>query len=214
MQVSAEVRWFWDSWAVENLQGWFMDANVHEGIPCGGGVRKRVDRYFSLHQEEVGLKVRDMTPGRESIEIKGLVVSRTVDAFEFEVQTWCKWPLAGLEISATGTPTDVQKLRWVRKFNTASSNPIEVPTGDDEFPLNKPRILKSGCTVEYTKLETDGRQWTSFGFEAFGDVNSVEHGLRKTVALMKARGLQLPGHAISLSYPAWLIHLRTHRPGH
>ena len=56
MQVSAEVRWFWDVLNVPpNLDAWFVSGMGH--FPPGGGDEERSDEYvLDVRQAELGIK--------------------------------------------------------------------------------------------------------------------------------------------------------------
>jgi hypothetical protein len=66
------------------------------------------------------------------------------------------------------------------------------------------KALVSGCDAELTVLALPhGKTWWTFGYEAFGTLDGVEHDLASTVALLNVRSPPRlpPGEAAS--YPAW-----------
>jgi hypothetical protein len=129
-------------------------------------------------------------------------------------------PLAGrvelwTKVSANGLIIDekllvpIRKMRWLRKFDTAGVDPVEIPLNDYEQPIDEKRrgaaLPTLGCHVELTKvMNANGDVWWTFGFEAFGDVKTIEDDLVATARLMFARGLPSLVNGLALSYPAWL----------
>jgi hypothetical protein len=56
MEVSAEIRWFWQGAGPAGLQGWFNLAEFHDCAAGGGGMR--TDAYLSEPQQaELGIKL-------------------------------------------------------------------------------------------------------------------------------------------------------------
>ena len=118
MQVSAEIRWFWRSAPPTGLEDWFCKAESH-GCPAGGG-KAREDAYLrDLSQPELGLKRRG---GKKGVEVKGLVAvlwsGLVVAPFAGPIEIWSKWTSETLELNSV---IIVEKLRWLRKFDTSSS---------------------------------------------------------------------------------------------
>jgi hypothetical protein len=212
MQLSAETRLFWEDRAPDGLDLWFRDKARH-GSDAGGGV-ERMDKYFhDPGQVELGIKQRDAKPGTTAgYEVKSLVAA-----------SWCTLttgPLAGrvelwTKVSATGLSIDekllvpIRKVRWLRKFDTAGVDPVEIPLNEGEQPIDEKRrgagLPTLGCHVELTKVtNANGDVWWTFGLEAFGDIKTIEDDLVATATLMVARGLPSLVNGLALSYPAWL----------
>jgi len=85
----------------------------------------------------------------------------------------------------------------MRKFCVHAGAVTEVLASGDT-----PRF--SGCDAELTVLALPhGKTWWTFGYEAFGTLDGVEHDLASTVALLNVRSPPRlpPGEAAS--YPAW-----------
>lgn len=161
MQVSAEVRWFWDRGRAAEVKSWFL----HGGVRPGGGERTRIDRYVRAgNSGELGVKVRDEIQGRPpDVEIKGLC--QILDAKQLgidapNVGVWCKWKAAGVAFDG-GAVT--KKLRWLRKFDCGGNSPAEIALGGDEQPLSGGKLPEIGCNIELTQLYVEGREpewWT------------------------------------------------------
>lgn len=201
MQVSAEIRWFWRAKCPDAIETWFRSGSTQPG---GGSARE--DEY--LHeptQLEFGLKRRGKNIG---VEAKGLVAvlpqpSNAVPFFGL-IEIWCKWQL--LTVALRGLPTvPTRKIRWLRKFNTSGEEPSEIPLGEDEAPVDGRVLPGLGCNVELTRVELCGEQvWWTLGFEAFGELSSVERSLRNTLSIMATRQPPPLGTGELLNYPTWL----------
>ena len=201
MLVSAELRWFWRDSVPPAVEAWFRERE----IPAGGG-KSRTDEYLvDRSQIELGLKKRGEKPG---IEIKGLVGIRRMVAIPFDgrVQIWSKWTSESLTIDHL-TRVAVHKTRWLRKYDTAGPDVIEIELDEDERPRSSPEKLpERGCHFEVVSLEVDGSTaWASVGFEAFGDLSTVENSLDRTLRHV-AMATELPAGR-ELSYPGWLAQL-------
>jgi len=201
MQVSAEIRWFWRAKCPDAIETWFRSGSTQPG---GGSARE--DEY--LHeptQLEFGLKRRGKKIG---VEAKGLVavLPQPSNAVPFLglIEIWCKWQL--LTVALSGLPTvPTRKLRWLRKFDTSGEEPSEIPLGEDETPVDGRALPGLGCNVELTRVELRGEQvWWTLGFEAFGELPSVERSLRNTLSIMATRQPPPLGTGELLNYPAWL----------
>jgi len=203
MFVSAEVRWFWKDTAPPSLDEWF-----HGGAYRPGGGTPRTDEYLlDSGQRELGVKRRG---GTGEIEVKGLVERRRPSASPFgaRVQVWCKWTSQGLRIDHLPR-VSLQKTRWLRKYDTAGTVVSEVELDAGERPRQAPeRRLERGCQVELVALEVGDRHetWASLGFEAFGELDTLEDSLHRTVGHLAADAPQLTLGA-ELSYPEWLATL-------
>ena len=202
MLVSAELRWFWRGGVPAAVDAWFRKREV----PAGGG-KLRTDEYLvDRSQIELGLKKRGTKPG---IEIKGLVGSRgTVSTpFDGRVQIWSKWTSETLTIDHLPR-VNVRKTRWLRKFDTSGSHVVEIELDDQERPRHSPdKLPERGCHFEVVSLEVEGGStpWGSVGFEAFGDLSTVENSLDRTLSHV-ATAAELPAGR-ELSYPGWLVQL-------
>jgi hypothetical protein len=201
MQVSAEIRWFWSAKCPDAVETWFRSGPVQPG---GGNARE--DEY--LHepsQTEFGLKRRGEKLG---VEAKGLVavLPHPSDAVPFvgPIEIWCKWQSPTLTIRDLPT-VRTRKVRWLRKFDTNGGEPTEILLGEDEAPQDQRPLPTFGCNVELTRVELRAEHvWWTLGFEAFGDLSSVEQSLRSTLSVVTARRPPSLGSGEFLSYPAWL----------
>jgi hypothetical protein len=204
MQISAEVRWFWQGTGPPMLQEWFMDARFHEHTAGGGSVR--TDAYLpDPQQAELGIKLRGNKSG---VEIKGLVaVAREVcsDApFVGSIEVWGKWSSKELRLSDAALII-VSKHRWLRKFSTDGAQVREIALDAQELPIDKNHSPTEGCDVEYTEISIDGSSsWVTLGFEAFGTLDTIVANLHRVTAHVSRRRPPAFGNAWCASYPVWL----------
>jgi hypothetical protein len=99
----------------------------------------------------------------------------------------------------------IQKERWLRKFDTATSIPEEIPLDHTEQPLDKKRPLPVlGCNAELSRVRLRGARWWTLGLESFGTMATVENSLRAVAAVLAARRPPDLGTGELASYPAWL----------
>src|SRR6266446_9094261 len=151
MQVSAEIRWFWSDVPPPKLEQWFRTA-TEEACIIGGG-EPRVDEYlYDSTQIELSLKRRGGKPG---VEVKGLVAAKwgnvTASPFVGPIELWTKWTSEVLELKS-GWTVPIEKIRWLRKFDTAKQVPEEIPLDSTEKPLGNPTLPALGCNVELTQI--------------------------------------------------------------
>jgi len=202
MQVSAEIRWFWSGTVPRNVDNWFRDRRF-----TPGGGKPREDVY--LHdpaQGELGIKKRGSKAG---VEVKGLAGHFTLGDLpswpHVRPEIWCKWSSAPLDISAYST-VSTNKIRWLRKFDTSSGAAREIQLGEDEMPLGGIVLPEQGCNVEFTQIRIANSkdEWWTLGFEAFGELDTVQDNLRSTLKGMTSPDQDCFHSSEVLSYPAWL----------
>ena len=171
MMVSAELRWFWKDAAPPDITHWF-----DRGVPAGGGEPRR-DRYYPQPgPPELGVKTRGEGGGKEQVEIKGLVGTRTPQILDprpgldlRRVEIWCKWSAS---VKPEGPGLLVEKRRRLRKF---ADGVEEIPLDVDEQPVDRREPLPAGCIIELTKINLPEQNdtWWTLGFEAFGGLDEV-----------------------------------------
>jgi hypothetical protein len=198
MLLSAEIRLFWFQDKPAELEAWFQETCF--SLPAAGP-EKRTDVYlYDPSQTELGVKTRGENAG---VEVKGLVETLT-DTVEFNcskipIEIWSKWPSRALGFDASAGVT-LHKTRWLRKFDTAGSTPVEIAS--NAAPSEK------GCHVEWTIVSRPSGEtcWT-LGFEAFGRLDDIVNSLRSVVRLMSDRKPPPAPGATAASYPAWVANL-------
>ena len=201
MLLSAEIRQFWPRECPDAIVTWFRSGPM----PPGGGNAREDEYLHEPGQTELGLKRRG---GKRGVEAKGLVAilppAGDAQPFMDPIEIWCKWESPTLTLD--GLPiVRVRKLRWLRKFDTSGEDAVEIPLAEDETPADHRLPPRLGCNVELTKVELRARQvWWTLGFEAFGDLSSVEHSLRGTLSTTGLAQVLAACPGEPLSYPAWL----------
>jgi hypothetical protein len=200
MQASAEIRYFWKTAVPEAVEAWYRG-----GITPGGGAT-RTDEYLKdLEQKELGVKRRGGKPG---VEVKGLVgFGKELPApFRGRVEIWSKWSSTALSVDTVST-IRIVKQRWLRKFDSGRGGVAEIPMDEQEKPKDGRSLPSNGCNLELTKLSAPlGEVWWTLGFEAFGQLQSVEGNLLATVDWL-AGGAPNVDAAMTASYPEWLSRL-------
>jgi hypothetical protein len=203
MHITAEIRWFWPDCPPPGLDAWFRDAALH-GCPAGGGDRRLDEYLYQPGQAELGLKRRG---GGDGVEIKGLL-SVAPDAlkagpFAGSPERWVKWESPALSLEGRQL-IRLTKRRWLRTFDCTRDETKALALGPDENPLGRP-MPERGCNVELTELTLEGGgPWWTFGLEAFGVFEQVEHDLRRVAAELAAAHPPLPSGGALASYPRWL----------
>jgi hypothetical protein len=204
MEVSAEIRWFWQSPGPADLKAWFTSFAAH-GCAAGGG-DPRTDAYLlDPEQAELGVKLRS---GKSGVEVKGLVATIAdicpEPPFAGPIEIWTKWPSAALSLSGAAV-IQVNKRRWIRQFDTAGTEFREIPLDAQEHPLHGHRLPDEGCNVEYTEISVERfPPWVTFGLEAFGSVKTVVGNLCEITAQLSQRRPPTFTAGWCASYPVWL----------
>lgn len=208
MQVSAEIRWFWEDEGPEGLKAWFLGTTESRPAPGGGTLPPRIDTYlYDGSTIELGIKQRGKPGGGSlDIEVKGLVEKEHVELHAAPIagmaELWTKWTSKALDLR--GFRTVVEKQRWLRKYDTSAGVP-EIPLGPDENPIDGRALPAVGCNVELTRVVVGGKAWWTLGLESFGGVKEVGPSLTRTAEALVRAGIPSWDKRLPLSYPAWLI---------
>lgn len=206
MLISAELRWFWREKLPPGLEQWFRS-----GTLAPGGGSSRDDEYLADPlQRELGVKRRS---GKAGVEIKGLVEVRAAlpEPFSGRVQIWAKWTSHAITIDHVPR-TVVRKTRWLRKYDTSGSAVHELELDAYEQLLDSVATLpERGCNLELVALTIGDRdvRWWTFGFEAFGPLDTVERSLHRVIAHVPPIGRGALAEGMELSYPDWLSTARS-----
>lgn len=212
MQVTAEIRWFWNS-SHDELEKWFRRSEAHD-CPPGGGIA-RIDSYlWDSHQVELGIKLRG---GKKGVEIKGLVSRNQANCdagpFGGPIELWSKWTSETLTLDLSKTVT-TEKRRWMRKFDTTGDKPVEIELNEKELPADRDSLPSRGCGIELTEIrfldhETkevipESKGWWTLSLESFGKLDSIEGSLCQVAELMASRKPPNFDNSHRASYPSFL----------
>jgi hypothetical protein len=204
VELSAEIRWFWQGTGPPSLKEWFTEASCHN-FPAGGGTR-RVDAYLSdPRQVELGVKLRGNKTG---VEVKGLLAvlaeSCQDSPFVGPIEIWAKWSSEALSLAGEDLVL-VSKRRWLRKFGSLGLELREIALDVNELPIDGRRLPEEGCNVEYTEISVEaGLGWVTLGFEAFGTLDNIAACLRRATTRLSLRQCPVLSGGWSASYPRWL----------
>jgi hypothetical protein len=211
MNVSLEFRfWIEDKphLAEMNYIDWFRTSGKH-GFPAGGGLL-RTDRYVrGIGRNEIGLKYREHAKDNRGLELKGLVASRwgqlKVPPFRGDTELWCKWINLNLELKRIPL-LHIQKVRWLRKFDTASDMAKEIRLNEIENPIDPGvSVPIEGCNIEVTQVTTPvGTKWWTFGLEAFGTLDKLQRNLEMAAQALYNRHSPRVTPSLFGSYPLWI----------
>jgi hypothetical protein len=87
MEVSAELRWFWDGDVPPEVMEWFIKSPLHP-FPAGGEERRNDVYLLDPDKVELGIKARGKRP---ALQVKGLVARTghlSEGAFRGEIEIW------------------------------------------------------------------------------------------------------------------------------
>jgi len=102
---------------------------------------------------------------------------------------------------------EIQKIRWLRKFDTSKTTLREIELNDRELPASaQERLPDEGCNVELTEISLNQgiTNWWTLGFESFGSFNRFQQNLLATLGHLSQSDLPSLAPGLELSYPAWL----------
>lgn len=196
VDLTTEVRWFFDGPLPSTVRSWFTRAGVAglsedrwDSYRVDGDVEVGVKRRFGATVE---LKRRDGRPER-------FVADGGLDGL---LETWQRWSPAGDRVVLSGTETwlDVYKTVLKRRFDVAGH----------EISLSEENRAMSGdaCDAEVVALSVHGRPMWSFAFAAFGA--GVDHRRLVHAAwdALRVAGETPPELLFDLAgscgYPEWL----------
>lgn len=210
-----EVRWFLRGKVQSEIWQWFQ-----QGAAEAEAIRE--DWYFSLpKQPDLSIKLR-----QGKIEIKQRTakegIQKLAKGIKGQVEQWEKWsfPLdeaKPLDIAASGAWILVKKERLSQRYVLgAGKKVVKViePSHNSQNQNSQSQNSQNeqpdqGCTIELAELWVNNQPWYSFGFEAFGQQDTLAETLEQvarqvladpTFPSMKAKH--------SFGYPQWLRHLQ------
>jgi hypothetical protein len=205
MFPSAEARWFYGGTIPQQVLQWFREEQGILEEPAD-----RVDHYLHLPDgDSLGIKLRE---GR--LEIKQR--HRKYGTVEFHkgaaglVEHWRKWSFQLAQGSDRLPPAMISDPSWIAVRKRRWLYRYRITRDRDVIPMETVEYPEQGCDLELTSVKAEGRDWWTWGFEAFGE----ETALQGNLVLVAAQIFATHGPPIVLgvshshSYPAWLAALR------
>jgi hypothetical protein len=205
MFPSAEARWFYGGAIPQQVLQWFREEHGSLKEPAD-----RVDHYLHLPDEDsLGIKLRE---GR--LEIKQR--HRRYGTVEFHeraaglVEHWRKWSFQLAQGSDRLPPDMIADPPWIAVSKRRRLYRYRITRNREVVPVETVEYPEQGCDLELTSVKAEGRDWWTWGFEAFGE----ETALQGNLVLVAAQIFDTHGPPIVLgashshSYPAWLAALR------
>jgi hypothetical protein len=196
VDVTAEVRWFFDGRLPEDVVSWFtLDGTT-------GLAESRYDTYRLGGPIDIGMKYRFgsiLELKRREGAPEPISMGPDEDGW---LERWRRWSPADdlVEVGEDTTRVDVDKTVVKRRFD---------PDGREQ-PLSEATraMTGQGCDVEIADVSVDGRAGWTFAFAAFGladgDRSSIEQAWH-TLTEGRPRPQQLRLRPVdSCGYPQWL----------
>ncbi len=190
MDRTVELRWFFRQPPLPAVIDWFEKRTDPP--------ETRTDLYLVLlGTDALGVKIRGGTTRFElklrprPAEPLGLPGGTTG-----HLEEWQRWSFPRSGLSRLAPRLGLPRSRWleVRKQRRLTTVPFR---GD------------AGCRVEITALRTEGREWTTIGFESFGPELDLFPALEAAADTFFG-SIDLPGPLgadLSCGYPGWLATL-------
>jgi hypothetical protein len=187
LRHSAEVRWFYEGEAGDELLSWFSFGRPPAREP------PRVDRYLRLPGcRGTSIKIRE-----GKLEVKAQAgpqeAVRYADTISGLSDRWVKWS---------------QKLPEVEPLLEANANETMIWTAVSKTRLARvvPVLSDAYCSMELVRITTHGHHWWSLALEVSGDPSHVAEGLARAAegSLVAAPPPVKLAEADSYAYPVWL----------
>ena len=195
VDLTTELRWFFDGPLPADVRSWFMPNGV-------GLLEHRCDTYLLDGRLDMGVKQRS----RRTLELKlrtGLPEPASV-AYDVHgsVEMWRRWSPADrlLALEDDTVWVDIEKMIVKRRFDT---------DGQEKLLSESTRAMTGeGCDAEIAALSANGREAWTFAFAAFGQPDTHRDLLRTSWRSLSTRQAPPDGLRLlidcSYGYPAWI----------
>lgn len=194
MQVSAELRWFWEGNCPPEVMDWFTGSHW----TASARTEQRTDEYFLMRgNTEIGCKIRGEGEG----EGNGTEVKALITRFERNgIELWGKW---NWFIPADARRVTLHKERQLR-LCSAFLPDFETGTtiGGPCDALTTGAWAEDACRIELTQVRVEGfdNHWWTLALEAWGNVTSAPLALARRLDV-----LDLPFISVGrCNYPQFL----------
>ncbi len=203
MQLSAELRWFWEGQCPDDVSGWFSGPQW----AAASITEQYTDHYFLMPgNTEIACKLRNPSSSDSGYgDTKALITRLERNRMEI----WGKWKWL---VPTQATRVIVQKERQLRHFSSyGASYAYRDAEPMDERPGAKDASTQSSdiCRIELTRVQVDGLDgtWWTFGLEAWGGMVSAPLMLARTLDRLNP---PMAGERL-LNYPQFLTDLLSER---
>ncbi len=170
LQVSAELRWFWEGNCPPEVTDWFTGSRW----TASARTEQRTDEYFLMRgNTEIGCKIRGEGEGEgNGTEVKALITRLERNGIEL----WGKWNWF--------MPADVRRVKLYkeRQFRLCSAF---LPDAEMGATISGAKA-DDACRIELTQVRVDGfdNHWWTLALEAWGDVTSAPLALARSFDVM------------------------------
>ena len=195
IDLTMELRWFFDGRLPPEVQSWFTS----EGV---GLTERRRDTYRLDGRDDIGVKQRS----QRTLELKRRTrppePSSVADDARGHIETWRRWsPADGLlDLDDNTLWGDIDKMIVKRRFGIDG----------ERRPLSEQSraMTGDGCDAEIVALSANGTEGWSFAFAAFGHPDTQRTSLDaawRSLVERRSRPEQLRlDLSRSYGYPQWL----------
>ncbi len=201
VDLTTEVRWFFDGRLPPDVLSWFTDGIV-------GLLEERCDRYRLDEQVDIGVKRRAQTKLELKLRLRPpelFILGRYVEG---SLETWQRWSPADGRIYLTDNTiwVDIAKRVIKRRFDVDGR---EVPLSEANRAMTG-----DGCDIEVATVEVNGQSAWTFAFAAFGHVDNHRQ-LLETAWDAVVSGRPRPDrlrldYVNSCGYPEWMTRFYSH----
>jgi hypothetical protein len=188
---TAELRWFFRRPPPDPVVAWFEAAGA-------GPAEARGDLYLVLRETDaLGIKTRGGTDRLEfKLRPRPAETVALPEGVSGQREEWQRWSFSRSPLCRLLPRLGLPAAGW--RAVAKERRTVSVPFRGD-----------AGCRVELTALETDGQNWWTVGFEAYGP--DADRVAALTAAAERFFGsLDLDGDLgadLSCGYPGWLATL-------
>lgn len=197
IDLTTEARWFF---------GGPLPTEVHDWFTQGGSVglgESRCDLYRVDQHADLGLKLR----GRTVLELKlrlGAPTSFVLDARrDGMIERWQRWSPADERVNLD------EHARWQAVEKVVVKRRFDADGRERVLTEDQRAMTGTGCDIEVVDIRSDGGQFWSFAFAAFGPLESHRRSLAAAWEAVQQDAsiptrLQLTA-SCSSGYPEWLV---------
>ncbi len=165
IDLTTELRWFFDGPLPADVQSWFMPTGV-------GLFERRCDTYLLDGQLDAGVKQRSGRTLELKLRTGPSEPASIADDVHGSVETWRRWSPANhlLSLDDDADWVDIGKMIVKRRFWT---------DGQEQLLSESTRAMTGeGCDAEIAAVLANGREAWTLAFAAFGQPDTPRNSLR------------------------------------